>query len=87
MELIKSVKVPAEQKADPELPGSLSEKPRERKSTLLRIGLSDFYVGLCFDAYEKAKISAGRLSEMLLINEQELPSLAALYSRSLSYGD
>jgi Zn-dependent peptidase ImmA (M78 family)/DNA-binding XRE family transcriptional regulator len=87
MELIKSVKVPAEQKADPELPGSLSEKSRERKRKLLRIGLSDFYVGLCFDAYEKAKISAGRLSEMLLINEQELPSLAALYSRSLSYGD
>ena len=87
MELIKSEKVPAEQKNDPELPGSLSEKPRERKRTLLRIGLSDFYVGLCFDAYEKAKISAGRLSEMLLINEQELPSLAALYSRSLSYSD
>ena len=87
METIKSVKVPAEQKADPELPGSLSGKSRDRKRTLLSIGLSDFYVGLSFDAYEQSKISAGRLAEMLLINEQALPSLAALYGRTLSYGD
>lgn len=87
MEMIKSVKVPAEQKADPELPGSLSEKSRDRKRTLLSIGLSDFYVGLSFDAYEQSKISAGRLAEMLLINEQALRSLAALYGRTLSYGD
>ena len=85
VELIKSAKVPRERKVDPELPESLSEKSRERKKTLLCNGLSDFYVGLCFDAHENAKVSAGRLAEMLLINEQALPSLAALYGRSLSY--
>ena len=87
MQLIKSVKVPAKRKVDPELPESLSTKSRDRKRTLLCTGLSDFYVGLCFDAYENAKVSAGRLAEMLLINEQALPSLAGLYGRSLSYGD
>jgi len=87
MQLIKSVRVPAKLKVDPELPESLSEKSRDRKKSLLSNGLSDFYVGLCFDAYENAKVSAGRLGEMLLINQQALSSLAGLYGRSLLYGD
>ena len=84
---IKSVRVPAELKVDPELPGSLPKRSRERKEVLLRLGLSDFYVGLCFDAYENGMITGGRLAEMLLISEHALPSLAELYGRSLSYGD
>ena len=81
------IKIPTNFKIDPELPENLSSKSRTRKEALLRFGLSDFYVGLCFEAYENGMISAGRVSEMLLIREQELISLADLYGRTLSYGD
>ncbi len=85
--LIKSVKVPAASKVDPELPTSLSLTSRERREGLLRRGLSTFYVGLCFDAYEQGMISAGRLAEMLLVDEKELLTIANIYGRSLTYGD
>jgi Zn-dependent peptidase ImmA (M78 family) len=84
---LEEIKIPAKFKIDPELPESLSSKSRKRKEALLRFGLSDFYVGLCFEAYENGMISAGRVSEMLLVREQELISLADLYGRILSYGD
>ncbi|MGB6378034.1 MAG: XRE family transcriptional regulator [Syntrophobacteria bacterium] len=87
VEDFKLVKVPAELKIDPELPHNLPEKSHERKKVLLRLGFSDSYVGLCFAAYENGMITGGRLAEILLISEHALPSLAALYGRSLSYGD
>lgn len=86
-EQIMAVKVPAELKTDPELPNTLSAKSLMRKEALLRRGLSDFYVGLCFEAYEKGEISAARSAEMLLVSEQDLISLAELYGKRLSYED
>ena len=84
---IRAGKVPREAKEDPELPASLSPRGKERKQTLLIRGLSDYYVGLCFDAYEQNHITAGRLAEMLLVNgPNELHDLATLYGRSLRYG-
>src|SRR5262244_2011366 len=59
---IRSVRVDANAKVDPELPPNLSPKSRERKETLLRRGLSDYYVGLCMDAYEQGAICAARLA-------------------------
>ncbi len=70
-------------KRDPELPESLNQTQRTRKAHLLELGLSDFYVGLCFDALGAGLISAGRLSEALLCHERELIDLASIYGRSL----
>lgn len=84
---LKGVRVPAETKVDPEIPADLPERSKERKRQLLAMGLSDFYVELCFDAYNSAVISRGRLAECLLIDDTELQEIAALYGRSLTYGD
>ncbi|HEY9831458.1 MAG TPA: XRE family transcriptional regulator [Stenomitos sp.] len=84
---IKSVRVPLNMKIDPELPETLSLRSRQRREQSLKRGLSTFYVGLCFDAYEQALISAGRLAEMLLVNECELGEIADIYGKTLKYGD
>jgi Zn-dependent peptidase ImmA (M78 family)/transcriptional regulator with XRE-family HTH domain len=84
---IRAATVPRDSKADPELPASLSPNGKERKQALLRRGLSDYYVGLCFDAYDHNHITAGRLAEMLLLaGPNELHELATLYGRSLRHG-
>jgi Zn-dependent peptidase ImmA (M78 family)/transcriptional regulator with XRE-family HTH domain len=84
---IKSVRVPRYLKVDPELPESLSIASRQRREELLKRGLSNFYVGLCFDAYEQGFISAGRLAEMLLTSKYELTEIASFYGRTIKYGD
>lgn len=80
---IQQLHVPRDAKIDPELPESLTEVQRERKARLLQLGLSDFYVGLCFDAWKEGIISVGRLAEALLSSPAELAGLASLYGRSL----
>ena len=75
--------MPREAKFDPELPQSLNDTQRARKETLLERGLSDQYVGLCFEAYGQGAISLGRLAEALLCSRGELAELARLYGRSL----
>ena len=87
-ERIRRVRVPNDMKVDPELPQSLSGKSRARKLHLLSRGLSDHYVALCFDAYSANVISADRLREQLLLDDDvALIELAVLYGRSLKYGD
>jgi Zn-dependent peptidase ImmA (M78 family)/transcriptional regulator with XRE-family HTH domain len=80
---IRSYRVPREAKIEPELPAGLSDAQRLRKSALLERGLSDHYVGLCFDGYREGVISLGRLAEALLCSRGELGELAKLYGRSL----
>lgn len=75
--------MPREAKIDPELPEGLNQAQSERKARLLQLGLSDFYVGLCFDALKEGGISVGRLGEALLSSPSELARLASLYGRSL----
>jgi hypothetical protein len=75
--------VPRETKIDPELPDSLNTIQRQRKARLLELGLSDFYVGLCFDGFKSNVISIGRLAEALLSSHGELAELASLYGRTL----
>lgn len=83
--LIKSAIIPLKDKNDPELHITLSLKSRKRREELIKLGLSSFYVGLCFDAYDEKRISSGRLCEMLLVSENELNDLAKLYGRYLHY--
>jgi Zn-dependent peptidase ImmA (M78 family) len=80
---IQRMRVPRESKIEPELPDSLNVSQRERKARLLELGLSDFYVGLCFDAFSNGNISVGRLAEALLSSQAELTELANIYGRSL----
>lgn len=88
VEKIKTTKVPISQKIDPELPISLSPGSATRKIELLKKGLSDYYVGLCFEAYRENKISAGRLTEMLLLNDlRTLELFSDLYGEKLLHGD
>ncbi|ODV25050.1 MAG: DNA-binding protein [Rhodanobacter sp. SCN 68-63] len=80
---IQRLLVPRDAKKDPELPEDLSAGQRQKKAHLLELGLSDFYVGLCFDAFREGVISRGRLAEALLVSHAGLLELAALYGRSL----
>jgi len=70
-------------KLDPELPATLTDTQRVRKAALLERGLSDHYVGLCFDGYKQEVISLGRLAEALLCSRGEIGELSKLYGRSL----
>jgi Zn-dependent peptidase ImmA (M78 family) len=82
-ERFRRLRVPREAKIDPELPETLNATSRERKARLLEVGLSDFYVGLCFEAYSRGAISVGRLAEALLCSQGELGELASIYGRTL----
>ncbi|KAF1723222.1 DNA-binding protein [Pseudoxanthomonas wuyuanensis] len=82
-ERIRRFRVPREAKLEPELPAALNDMQCARKAELLERGLSDHYVGLCFDGYREGVISLGRLAEALLCSRGELSELARLYGRSL----
>lgn len=84
---LKGHKVSNKSKEDPELPNNLTEKSMNRREELLKRGLSAFYVSLCFDAYNKGIITAGRLGEMLLTGEKELLEISEIYRRKIQYGD
>ncbi len=70
---------------DPELSNSLTETQAERQRGLLQRGLSNYYVGLCFEAYERRKISLGKLAELLLTDTLGVREIAELYGRSLRH--
>lgn len=80
---ISRLRVPREAKIDPELPESLNATQLRRKAHLLELGLSDFYVSLCFEGYSAGVISIGRLAEALLCSHGELAEIASLYGRTL----
>jgi Zn-dependent peptidase ImmA (M78 family)/transcriptional regulator with XRE-family HTH domain len=81
--LIRSVRVPMGDKVDPEAPDYLTELQVNRRKQLLERGLSDYYVGLCFEAHQKGLISAGRLGEALLADHRETREISILYGRSI----
>jgi hypothetical protein len=80
------IRLPKISKTDAELPDDLPPLSRERKLTLLRMGLSSRYVHLCFEAYDRGIISSGRLSEVLLVDERDLASIAELFGARLNDG-
>jgi Zn-dependent peptidase ImmA (M78 family)/DNA-binding XRE family transcriptional regulator len=87
LERLRGIRIPVDAKVDPELPASLPQRVLEQKRHLLSLGLSDYYVGICFDAYAGGVVSRGRLAECLLLDDGELRTVAKLYGRSLVYGD
>jgi len=76
-------KIPVSEKTDPEVSGDFTKRIASSRKELLEKGLSAHYVKLCHEAYEKGKISAGRLSEMLLTSETGLPTLLDLFRLKL----
>ncbi len=86
MLFIKSVRVPRNEKIDPELSQNLSPKGFDRKRYLLEKGLSTYYVNLCFEAYNSGIISAARIAEMLMISENELLEISKLFMIEIQYG-
>lgn len=80
---IRNLRVPLSEKVDPELPSTLSDAQRRQKAALLDLGLSDHYVGVCFEAHRNGMISTGRLAEALLLSHGELQEVATLYGRAL----
>lgn len=80
---VRSVSVPVVEKVDPEAPSGLSPSQLTRRRELLERGLSDHYVGLCFEAHQRGFISAGRLSEALLSDHRETREISVLYGRSI----
>jgi len=83
-DVIKKLKIPIVDKIDPELK-NLSPKYFEAKTTLLKKGLSSFYIKNAYECYSRNIISAGKLSEMLLCNESELTQLLSLFNLHLAY--
>ncbi|UXD71079.1 ImmA/IrrE family metallo-endopeptidase [Sphingobacterium faecium] len=83
-EFFKKLKLSHSLKEDPELKG-LSEKIIIAKSEILKKGLSTTYVRECHEAYANSIISQSRLAEMLLIPEEELRDLLALFNLKLIY--
>lgn len=83
---IRSVKVPSTEKIDPETPPNLNDTERARRMTLLEQGLSDYYVGLCFEAHHRGIISAGRLGEALLTDHAGTREISVLFGRSIEHG-
>lgn len=81
--LIRSTRVRMTDKIDPEAPEGLTPTQLNRRKQLLERGLSDHYVGICFEAHQQGLISAGRLGEVLFADHKETREISALYGRSI----
>ena len=75
---LRQARVPAHEKIDPEL-SNLDPQLVARKEDLLSRGLSTFYVGLCLEAWTRKLVSAGRVAEMLLVDDFELWNITDLF--------
>lgn len=84
--LIRSVRVSSAEKVDPEAPAHLTLAQQNRRNQLLERGLSDYYVGLCFEAHQQGVISAGRLGEALLADHNETREISVLFGRNVIDG-
>ncbi len=60
---------------------------RQRREKFLVRGLSMYYIDLCFEAYDLGIVSAGRLAEMLLAEDNEVFAIAELYGKRLKHED
>jgi Zn-dependent peptidase ImmA (M78 family)/transcriptional regulator with XRE-family HTH domain len=83
---LKRTRMSRASKVDPELPADSPPLSMERMLALLRLGISSRYVHLCFEAYHRGIVSAARVSEMLLVDEYEVGSIAELFGVRLNDG-
>jgi len=78
------LKVPVCIKEDFEL-RNLTEKRIKDRKQIVEKGLSDYYINKCYLAYTNGNISAGKLAEILLIRDSELPELLDIFNLKLRY--
>jgi Zn-dependent peptidase ImmA (M78 family) len=83
---IRKQRVPRHEKIDPEAPHTLTPAQKDRRIELLKRGLSDYYVELCFEAHYRGLISTGRIAECLRVSVAEVADVGKLYGRTLRYG-
>ena len=76
---LKGSRVPRTEKVDPEI-GSETGRTRDRKLSLLQRGLSMHYVSECLEALDGGRISNARAAEMLMIREDEMGEIKALFT-------
>jgi Zn-dependent peptidase ImmA (M78 family) len=74
------LRIDVAEKEDPEFL-NLTDAGVVRKRTLLERGLTNYYVGLAFDAFDAGLISRGRLGQLLLVPPDELPEIEQLFGR------
>lgn len=84
-DVIRSIRLPRQEKGEPEAPASLNASQLRRRRRLLEMGMSDYFVGLCFESYQQGQISSGRLAEILLTDRAGLSEISVLYGRSLKH--
>lgn len=82
---IRSVRLAKQEKVEPEAPVTLNASQLQRRRRLLEMGMSDYYVGLCFESYQQGLISSGRLGEILLTDRAGLSEISVLYGRALRH--
>lgn len=82
---IRAVRLARQEKIEPEAPATLNASQLERRQRLLEMGLSDYYVGLCFEGHHRGLISSGRLAEILLSDRTGLSEISVLYGRALRH--
>nr|WP_320057860.1 ImmA/IrrE family metallo-endopeptidase [uncultured Bacteroides sp.] len=80
----RKLKIPVEMKEDFEL-ANLTPKRIMEKKQITEKGLSDDYIRKCHLAYTNGNISAGKLAEMLLVRDSELPELLDIFNLKLHY--
>lgn len=85
-EMLKNIRIPKSEKIDPEAPDNLTDLQRLRRLGLLERGLSDYYVSLCCNAYERQLISTHRLAELLGSSLEELVEIGKLFGRTIKHG-
>lgn len=71
------------EKIDPEL-ANLPEKVVARKEGLLQRGLTNFYVDLCLEAWNRGIVSTGRAAEMMFVNDFEVEEIGELFGVRIS---
>jgi Zn-dependent peptidase ImmA (M78 family) len=76
---LKGSRVPRNEKIDPEI-ASETGRTRDRKLSLLQRGLSMHYVNECLEALDNGRISHARAAEMLMVREDELGEIKALFT-------
>jgi len=76
---LKGSRVPRNQKVDPEI-ASETGRTRDRKLSLLQRGLSMHYVNECLEALNSGRISHARAAEMLMVRENEMGEIKALFT-------
>ncbi|MBY6266610.1 ImmA/IrrE family metallo-endopeptidase (plasmid) [Azospirillum sp. 412522] len=66
-------------KPDPELMGDLSPRERERKTSMMALGLHSVYVQQVLDACRDGLVSRAKAADMLLVEPADMQEIATLF--------